>query len=212
MNKMMILLVSACAVLLSAFAGAAADDQIDRTVLPIHVPELPLVTEMDARNVDMPPPFAVTAPAKAPNILIVLVDDMGFGVTDTFGGPVSMPTLSALAETGLRYNRMHTTALCAPTRTALLSGRNHHMNNMGSITETATGFIGQTGQTPANVASVAKVLRLNGFSTAQFGKNHETAAWEVSPSGPTDRWPTRQGFDKFYGFFGGETNQWAPLI
>jgi len=123
-----------------------------------------------------------------------------------------MPTLAHLANNGLRYNRMHTTALCAPTRTALLSGRNHHMNNMGSITETATTFPGQTGQRPDTVASIAKILRYNGYATAQFGKNHETAAWEISLSGPTDRWPTRQGFDKFYGFFGGETNQWAPLI
>lgn len=212
MNRFTRPLSSICALLLFGCVVVGAGAPIDRTILPIHVPEQPYITEMDARQVEMPPPFAVTAPAKAPNVLIILIDDMGFGVTDTFGGPVAMPTLSALAETGLRYNRMHTTALCAPTRTALLSGRNHHMNNMGSITETATGFLGQTGQTPAEVASIAKVLRYNGFSTAQFGKNHETAAWEISPSGPTDRWPTRKGFDKFYGFFGGETNQWAPLI
>ena len=123
-----------------------------------------------------------------------------------------MPTVQALAEQGLRYNHFHTTALCAPTRTALLSGRNHHMNNMGSITETATAFPGNTGQRPNNVAPMAEMLRLNGYSTAMFGKNHETATWEVSPSGPTDRWPTRSGFDHFYGFMGGETNQWAPLV
>src|ERR1043166_1040358 len=115
-------------------------------------------------------------------------------------------------QRGLRYNEFHTTALCSPTRTALLSGRNHHVNNMGSITETATAFPGQTGQRPISVAPLAEMLRLNGYSTAAFGKSHETAAWEVSPSGPTDRWPTRSGFDKFYGFMGGETNQWAPLL
>ena len=152
------------------------------------------------------------APAGAPNVVIVLIDDMGFGMSSAFGGPVNMPTVERLASQGLRYNQFHTTALCSPTRTALLSGRNHHMNNMGSITETATAFPGNTGQRPNNVAPLAEMLRLNGYSTGFFGKNHETAPWEASPSGPTDRWPTRSGFDEFYGFFGGETNQWAPFL
>ena len=108
------------------------------------------------------------------------------------------------------YNEFHTTALCSPTR--LLTARNHLMNNTGSVMETATAFPGDTGQRPNSIAPLAEVMRLNGYSTAAFGKAHETAAWEVSPSGPTDRWPTRSGFDKFYGFIGGETNQWAPLI
>src|SRR6202165_5099118 len=123
-----------------------------------------------------------------------------------------MPTVDRLASNGLRYNEFHTTALCSPTRAALLSGRNHHMNNFGSIAESATAFPGQTGQRPNSVAPLAEMLRLNGYSTAAFGKSHETAAWEVSPSGPTDRWPTRSGFDKFYGFIGGETNQWSPAL
>lgn len=184
----------------------------DRTVLPIPEPAYPHSTVFDARNATPPPRFEVKAPASAPNVLIVLIDDMGFGQSSAFGGPIHMPTVEKLANEGLRYNEFHTTALCSPTRSALLSGRNHHMNNFGSIAETATTFPGQTGQRPNNVATVAEMLRLNGYSTAHFGKNHETAAWEVSPSGPTDRWPTRQGFDKFYGFMGGETNQWAPLI
>ncbi len=145
-------------------------------------------------------------------MLIVLIDDMGFGMPSAFGGPVRMPAADRLASQGLRYNQFHTTALCSPTRTALLSGRNHHMNNMGGITEIATAFPGNTGQRPDNVAPLAEMLRLNGYSTAFFGKNHETAAWEVSPSGPTNRWPTRSGFDKFYGFIGGETDQWAPSL
>ena len=184
----------------------------DRTVLPIPEPQYPHSTVFNARNATPPPRFEVKAPAKAPNVLIVLIDDMGFGQSSAFGGPIHMPTVDMLANEGLRYNEFHTTALCSPTRTALLSGRNHHMNNMGSITETATAFPGQTGQRPNNVAPLAEMLRLNGYSTAAFGKSHETAAWELSPSGPTDRWPTRSGFDKFYGFIGGETNQWAPLL
>jgi len=185
---------------------------VDRTVLPIPEPDYPRSTVLDARNATPPPRFEVKAPAGAPNVLILLIDDMGFGMPSAFGGPIHMPTLDRLANERLRYNQFHTTALCSPTRTALLSGRNHHMNNMGGITEIATAFPGNTGQRPNNVAPLAEMLRLNGYSTAFFGKNHETAAWEVSPSGPTSRWPTRSGFDEFYGFIGGETNQWAPLI
>jgi arylsulfatase len=184
----------------------------ERTVLPIPEPQYPHSTVFDVRNATPPPRFEIKAPAKAPNVLIVLIDDMGFGQSSAFGGPIHMPTVDRLANNGLRYNEFHTTALCSPTRSALLSGRNHHTNNLGSITETATAFPGNTGQRPNSVAPVAEMLRLNGYSTAAFGKSHETAAWEVSPSGPTDRWPTRSGFDKFYGFIGGETNQWAPLL
>ena len=199
-----------------AAQGPAAPAQVvlptDRTVLPLPEPQYPHSTVLDVRNAPPPPRFEVKAPAKAPNVLIVLIDDMGFGQSSAFGGPINMPTVDRLANNGLRYNEFHTTALCSPTRSALLSGRNHHMNNFGSIAESATAFPGQTGQRPNSVATVAEMLRLNGYSTAAFGKSHETAAWEVSPSGPTDRWPTRSGFDKFYGFIGGETNQWAPLI
>jgi arylsulfatase len=204
------------AALVAAFAVTAvtalAQPTLDRTHLPIPEPAVPPITELDARKATPPPRFEVKAPANAPNVLIVLIDDMGFGQSSAFGGPVHMPTVERLASNGLRYNHFHTTALCSPTRAALLTGRNHHVNNMGSITETATAFPGQTGQRPNSVAPLAEMLRLNGYSTAAFGKSHETAAWEVSPSGPTDRWPTRSGFDKFYGFIGGETNQWAPLL
>jgi len=186
--------------------------KLDRTILPIPEPKREPITELDARNAKAPPRFQVEAPAGAPNVLIVLIDDMGFGQASAFGGPIHMPTLDRLAKGGLKYNMFHTTALCSPTRAALLTGRNHHFCNMGSITETATAFPGQTGQRPNSVAPLAEMLRLNGYSTAAFGKSHETAAWEVSPSGPTDRWPTRSGFDKFYGFIGGETNQWSPAI
>jgi arylsulfatase len=192
--------------------SAAAQAALDRTHLPIAEPDHPHSTVLDARDAKPPPRFEVKPPAGAPNVLVILIDDMGFGVSSAFGGPVQMPTVERLANEGLRYNNFHTTALCAPTRTALLSGRNHHLNNMGSVTETATAFPGNTGQRPNNVAPLAEMLRLNGYSTGFFGKNHETATWEISPSGPTDRWPTRSGFDRFYGFMGGETNQWAPVI
>jgi arylsulfatase len=189
-----------------------AASPLDRTVLPIPEPKLPHSTVLDARDAKPPARFEVKAPAGAPNVLIVLIDDMGFGMSSGFGGPIHMPTVERLAKAGLRYNHFHTTALCSPTRIALLTGRNHHTCNMGSITETATAFPGQTGQRPNSVGPLAQTLRLNGYSTGAFGKSHETAAWEVSPSGPTDRWPTRCGFDKFYGFLGGETNQWAPML
>jgi arylsulfatase len=188
------------------------DVKLNRRVLPIPEPNYPHSTVLDARDAKAPPRFEVKAPAGAPNVLIVLVDDMGFGMPSAFGGPVRMAAADRLAKQGLRYNQFHTTAVCSPTRTALLSGRNHHSNNMGSITETSTGFPGNTGQRPNSVAPLAEMLRLNGYSTGFFGKNHETAPWEISPSGPTDRWPTRSGFDKFYGFYGGETDQWNPTL
>jgi arylsulfatase A-like enzyme len=193
-------------------AAQAVNDVLDRTVLPIPEPQPPVSTELDARKAKAPPRFEVKPPQGAPNVIIILIDDMGFGQSSAFGGPIHMPSAERLATGGLRYNQFHTTALCSPTRAALLSGRNHHVCNMGSITETATAFPGQTGQRPNSVAPLAEMLRLNGFATGAFGKSHETAVWEVSPSGPTNRWPTRSGFDKFYGFIGGEANQWAPTI
>jgi len=193
-------------------AAVGAETTLDRTVLPIPEPQYPHSTVLDVRNATPPPRFEVKAPAGAPNVLIVLIDDMGFGQSSAFGGPIYMPTVDRLASGGLRFNEFHTTALCSPTRMALLTGRNHHMGNTGSIMEMSTAFPGNTGQRPESVAPLAMMLRYNGYSTAAFGKNHETAPWEVSPSGPTDRWPTRSGFDKFYGFMGGETNQWAPAI
>ncbi|MGB5896182.1 MAG: arylsulfatase [Ignavibacteriaceae bacterium] len=189
-----------------------SDSKLDRSILPIQPPMSEPITEMDARNVTKPEPFEIKAPEGAPNIVIVLIDDIGFGATTTFGGPISTPTFDRLADNGLRFNRFHTTALCSPTRASLLSGRNHHNVNVGSVMEIATGFKGNQGVRPDNAKYVAETLRLNGYSTAAFGKWHETATWEVSVSGPYTRWPTNSGFDKFYGFIGGETNQWDPVI
>src|SRR5262249_30630522 len=137
---------------------------LDRTTLPIPEPKVAHSTVFDARNATPPPRFQVKAPDGAPNVLIVLIDDMGFGMSSAFGGPIQMPTVERLAKNGLRYNHFHTTALCSPTRAALLTGRNHHMCNMGSVTETATAFPGQTGQRPNSVAPLAQMLRLNGYS------------------------------------------------
>jgi len=190
----------------------ATTSSIDRTVLPIQPPASEPITEMDARNVKTPKIFEVKPPEGAPNVVVVLIDDIGFGATSTFGGPILTPTFDKLANNGLRFNQFHTTALCSPTRASLLSGRNHHAVNVGSVMEVATGFPGNLGQRPDNAKYVAETLRQNGYSTAAFGKWHETAAWEVSVSGPFFRWPTNSGFDKFYGFIGGETNQWDPVI
>jgi len=208
----MAICASSCVMIMGNLGAARAQTGPDRTTLPVHEPEYPKSTVVDVRNATPPARFEVKAPAGAPNVLIVLIDDMGFGQSSAFGGPIHTPTVESLANQGLRFNEFHTTALCSPSRSALLTGRNHHTNNTGSIMETATAFPGNTGQRPDSVAPLAMMLRYNGYTTAAFGKNHETAAWEVSPSGPTDRWPTRNGFDKFYGFMGGETNQWAPAI
>lgn len=184
----------------------------DRTILPLTPPVHEKYTELDARNTTPPEPWSVKAPEGAPNVVIVLIDDMGFGHSSAFGGPINMPTANRLADEGIRYNRFHTTAICSATRAALLSGRNHHSNNMGSITETATSYPGNTGIIPQSTATVAEILKLNGYNTAQFGKNHETASWEVSTSGPFTRWPVYKGFEKFWGFMGGETNQFYPAV
>lgn len=167
---------------------------------------------MDVRNTKPPKRFEVKAPKGAPNVVIVLIADMGFGVSQAFGGPIPMPTLGRLANNGLRYNRFHTTALCAPTRMALLTGYNHHECNMGVITELASSYPGYTAVRPQSITPMAEVLRQNGYNTGQFGKCHEVPPWEISNNGPQYRWPAHSGFEKFYGFLGGETNQWVPML
>ena len=161
--------------------------KIDRSVLPIQPPTLEKVTIMDARDAEKPEPFVVVAPEGAPNIVVVLIDDIGFGATSTFGGAINTPTFDKLGDNGLRFNRFHTTALCSPTRASLLSGRNHHNINVGSVMEVATGFYGNQGIRPDNAKYFAETLKQNGYSTAAFGKWHETATWEVSVSGPYTR-------------------------
>src|SRR4029077_12805171 len=157
-------------------------------------------------------PAPVTAPADAPNVVIIMTDDTGFGHPSTFGGPIPTPTLDRLAKNGLKYNRFHTTALCSPTRAALLTGRNHHSAGTGVIIELGTGYPGYTGIIPQSTAMVPEMLRSNGYATAMFGKAHNTPEMEISPAGPFNRWPTGQGFDYFYGFNQGETSQWYPVL
>ncbi len=192
--------------------GTAQEAQVDRTELPIKAPWYPPITTLDARDATAPPVFEVTAPKGAPNIVVIMLDDLGFGGTSAFGGVIETPHFDKLASEGLMYNQFHTTALCSPTRQALKTGRNHHSVNQAKITEVATSFPGATGMQPDDVATFGTLLRLNGWSTSAFGKWHETAVWEISPSGPMTRWPNFKGFDEFYGFLGGETNQWTPGV
>ena len=186
-----------------------------RAMLPI--PDRPGfgLTTYDAKDPEtsFPPIEPLLPPEGAPNVLIVLLDDVGFGASSAFGGPCRTPTAERLAAGGLKYNRFHTTALCAPTRQALLTGRNHHSVAMGSITETATSAPGNSSVRPNTKAPLAMTLKLNGYSTAQFGKCHEVPVWQTSPMGPFDAWPSGGGgFETFYGFIGGENNQWDPAL
>ncbi|MDF2991345.1 MAG: arylsulfatase [Microbacterium sp.] len=190
-------------------------DRHARTMLPIPDRPAPGLTTYDAKDPDTsyPPIHPLMPPEGAPNVLIVLLDDVGFGASSAFGGPCATPTAERLAAGGLKYNRFHTTALCAPTRQALLTGRNHHSVGMGSITETATSAPGNSSLRPNTKAPLAMTLKLNGYSTAQFGKCHEVPVWQSSPMGPFDAWPSAGGgFETFYGFIGGENNQWEPAL
>ena len=190
-------------------------DRHARTMLPIPDRPAPGLTTYDAKDPTprIPPIEPLLPPEGAPNVLVVLLDDVGFGASSAFGGPCATPTAERLAAGGLSYNRFHTTALCAPTRAALLSGRNHHSVGMGSITETATSAPGNSSLRPNTKAPLAMTLKLNGYSTAQFGKCHEVPVWQSSPMGPFDAWPSAGGgFESFYGFIGGENNQWDPAL
>jgi len=201
----------------NANAGSASNggDSMQRHVLPIPDVTPEMLTTFDAKDPDtkFPPIRPIRPPKGAPNVLIVLIDDAGFGSSSAFGGPCHTPNFEKLASEGLRYTRFHTTALCSPTRAALLSGRNHHTVGMGSITEFATAAPGQNSMKPNTCAALAETLKLNGYSTAQFGKCHEVPVWESSAIGPFDHWPTGGGgFQYFYGFVGGETNQYYPNL
>jgi arylsulfatase len=204
------LLVALLIVMAVAFASMRAHAQdilprperpmnqfVGRTIADSQIPQWPATPQ---------------APKGAPNVLLILTDDVGFGASSTFGGPIPTPTLDALAKSGLRYNEFHTTSMCSPTRAALLTGRNHHDVGTGHITENSNVFDGYTNIIPRSAATIAEILRLNGYATALFGKYHNVPAWETSQAGPFDHWPTHMGFDKFYGFVAAATNQWAPAV
>jgi arylsulfatase A-like enzyme len=204
--------------LAAAFAGNKTEaqnsmaDSVDRTVLPVPEPKYPPITELDARNAKAPPRFQVKAPKGAPNVVVILLDNFGFGDASTFGGPIQMPTLDRLAKTGLRYNNFKVPPLCSPSHMALLTGRNSHSANFGVISEIATAFPGYTAMRPASVTMLPEILRLNGYSTAMFGKCHELGPWESSVVGPFDRWPLNSGFERFYGFMAGEADLFHPVV
>ncbi len=186
-----------------------------RAMLPIPDLSKPGLTTYDAKDPETkyPPIEPLRPPEGAPNVLVILIDDVGFGASSAFGGPAHTPTAERLAAGGLRYNRFHTTALCAPTRQAMMTGRNHHSVGMGSITETATSAPGNNSLRANTKAPIALTLKLNGYSTSMFGKCHEVPVWETSPMGPFERWPSGGGgFEYFYGFIGGENNQWDPAL
>ncbi len=193
-------------------APAAAQVRSTSSVLP--VPSAPFQGTINLRAQDSTSDFPrpVQAPKGAPNVVVVLLDDVGFGASSTFGGPCQTPTLERLARGGLKYNQFHTTALCSPTRAALITGRNHHSAHTGVIMEAGTGFPGYDTVMQKDTATVAEVLKQSGWNTAWFGKNHNVPDWQSSQAGPFDLWPTGLGFEHFYGFIGGDTSQWRPAV
>ena len=198
--------------MLAAALLASASPLAAQTVLP--APAAPFAGKIGPTYADSTPAFPkpVAAPAGAPNVLLILTDDVGFGAASTFGGPIPTPNLDRLAARGLVYNRFHTTAMCSPTRASLLTGRNHHAVGNGIVANLSTGFPGYTNILPKSAATVAEVLRQNGYNTAMVGKHHNAPEADVSPAGPFDMWPTGLGFEHFYGFMSAETNQFTPAL
>src|SRR5215472_1272604 len=199
--------MSICVLALSALGAPA-----QKEVLP--KPEPPFKGKIGRTAKDSRPDFptGIDAPEDAPNILLILTDDVGFGASSTFGGPISTPTFDCVAKSGLRYTMFHTTALCSPTRAALITGRNHHSNASGVITEMATGYPGYNSLVPKSSGSVGEVLKENGYNTSWFGKMHNVPDWMSSQAGPFDLWPSGLGFEYFYGFIGGDSDQWHPAL
>ena len=201
-TRFQVLSAATVVLVVGALMAAHAQEVLPRPERPLPAQVEPTWQESKPAKIE-----AIKAPPNAPNVVIVLLDDVGFGAAGGFGGPVPTPTLDRLAQQGLRYNAFHTTALCSPTRAALLTGRNHHSVGTGQITELATGFDGYTSMIPKSTATIAEILRQHGYNTSAWGKWHNTPIWETSIAGPFDRWPTGMGFEKFYGFIGGESHQ-----
>jgi arylsulfatase A-like enzyme len=191
---------------------AQSGNKLDRSVLPLPTPKFEGVIGKTYKESKEAWPKLPTPPKGAPNVVVILLDDVGYGQTSTFGGPVPTPELDKLAAEGLRYTSFHTTAICGPSRAALITGRNHHNAGSGFLAEWATGFPSYNNMIPKSIATMGEVLKENGFVTSWFGKNHNTPDWESSVVGPFTRWPTGMGFDYFYGFIGGETHQYYPVI
>jgi len=211
------LLLSSTSLVAASALAPTVLPQIARAAGPDDVlprPEAPFQGKIGRTAKDSTPDFpkGIEAPAGAPNILLILTDDVGFGATSTFGGPIQTPNFQRLADSGLRYNMFHITALCSPTRAALITGRNHHSVASGVITEMATGFPGYNTLVPKSAGSVGEVLRENGYNTSWFGKAHNVPDWMSSQAGPFDLWPVGLGFEYFYGFLGGDTDQWHPAL
>jgi len=194
--------------------GVLADtaENIDRTVLPVPKAPFAGVVGKTPEQSRSHWSYNVKAPAGAPNVLLIMTDDVGFSATSTFGGSIPTPNLDKLAAHGLKYSNFYSTGICSPSRAALLTGRNHHMVSSGALVDMPTGYPGYSGTIPDSAATVADILKYNGYNTAMFGKHHNTPAWEASASGPFDRWPTGLGFEYFYGFLGGDADQFSPLL
>ena len=210
MNKKTMAALLICIALLvnpQAFA-----DQFNRSILP--VPDQPFKGKLGLRSQDSVKdfPLEVSAPEGAPNVLLMLTDDVGFGASSTFGGPIPTPTMDKIAEQGLQFTRFHTTALCSPTRASLLTGRNHHSVSTGGIMEVGVGYPGYNTLISQNKKGLGEILKQNGYNTAWFGKNHNVPDWHTSQAGPFNLWPVGLGFEYFFGFVGGDTSQWAPAI
>ncbi|HEY7550684.1 MAG TPA: sulfatase-like hydrolase/transferase, partial [Hyphomicrobiaceae bacterium] len=216
MNRRQLFLSTARAALASALGapllGASVTPAVAQEVLPRPAPPFNGVIGRTLRESKPDFPVEVEAPKGAPNILLIMTDDVGFGASSSFGGPIATPTFDRLAANGLRYNRFHTTALCSPTRAALITGRNHHSCATGNIMEFGTGFPGYNTLMPRSCGTLARVLRGNGYSTSWYGKNHNVPDWHTSQAGPFDLWPTGLGFEYFYGFLGGDMNQWNSAL
>ena len=189
----------------------SATTTIDGKTLPPEPPKFGGVIKEDAKDSKPYWPPSVVPPKGAPNVLLIMTDDQGYGVSGTFGGVIPTPNMDRIAKAGLRYTQFHSTALCSPTRAALITGRNHHSVGFGVIGEMSTGYPGYDSVIGPESATIGTILRDNGFATSWFGKNHNTPTYLYSSAGPFDQWPVGMGFQYFYGFMGGETDQWTLI-
>jgi arylsulfatase len=196
-------------VVTGTLGSASATTTSEGKQIPAPPPKFGGVIKEDAKDSKPWWPPRVVPPKGAPNILLIMTDDQGFGVPGTFGGVIPTPALDRIANSGLRYTQFNSTALCSPTRAALITGRNHHSGGFGVITELSTGFPGYDSIIGPDNATVGQILKGNGYATSWFGKNHNTPGFQYSVAGPYDQWPSGMGFDYFYGFMGGETDQWT---